>query len=342
MNLGTGSPKRVGLALGYDGRMNVKEMTECMREAEARGFEMGFFSETIELMRDSVTALAAFGLATRTMRLGATQVVRLRTPVIMAQTLASLDELAAGRVVLVVGACTETHAMRHGLEPLDPTQTLAEYIEVIRRLVAGDSVTHAGQFVRLDNVRLSWKPIRAAPPIWVAATSPRGLRLAGRVADGVLLNSVASPEYAANAIRILRSAVEKAGRNWEAFEVAQLVNCSVENNRASALEAIRWEVATKFSPSQLPFNARSRLAVGEPHIKPEDLPMFVEAYQAGGKEALAASIPISYLEGLTASGTPEQVLERVDRYRRAGVNLPLLRPAARHQLETLLTLFAPS
>ena len=54
---------RVGYALGYGKFTNVKEMADVMKQAEERGFEMAFFSETIELMRDSVTSLAAIGLA---------------------------------------------------------------------------------------------------------------------------------------------------------------------------------------------------------------------------------------------------------------------------------------
>ena len=53
---------RVGYALGYGKFTNVSEMAEVMQQAEDRGFEMAFFSETIELMRDSVSSLAAIGL----------------------------------------------------------------------------------------------------------------------------------------------------------------------------------------------------------------------------------------------------------------------------------------
>ena len=71
---------------------------------------MGFFSETIELMRDSVTSLAAIGLATEKLIMGSTQIVRLRSPVVMAQSLATLDELTGGRMTLAPGACTKSHS----------------------------------------------------------------------------------------------------------------------------------------------------------------------------------------------------------------------------------------
>ena len=97
---------RVGFALGYGKFTNVREIADLMRRAEERGFEMGFFSETIELMRDSVSAMSAMGLATSKVTLGATQIVRLRTPICMAQSLMTLDELTGGRITLAPGACT--------------------------------------------------------------------------------------------------------------------------------------------------------------------------------------------------------------------------------------------
>ena len=57
---------------------------------------------------------------------------------------------------------------------------------------------------------------------------------------------------------------------------------------------------------------------------------------------MIAAVPDSYVEGMTASGTPDEVVARVEQYREAGVQLPILRPAAAHQTERLLDLFAPA
>ncbi len=331
---------RVGFALGYGKFTNSREMADLMRQAEERGFEMGFFSETIELMRDSVTALSAIGLATQRLTLGTTQIVRLRTPIVMAQTLASLDELTDGRMTLAPGACTGSHARVHALEVLDPPTTLREWIESIRLIMTGEKVSYDGTVVKFKNVGLAWKPVRTSIPIYVPATSRTGLRLAGQIGDGVVLNAVCSPEYTVNALKIIRKAAEAAGRDWSKFVVAQIINCSIEDDHKTALDAIRWEVATKFDPIQIPFIAGPKMRVGEPYIRKEDLPKFEEAHARGGLEGLIKAVPDSYVEGMTASGTPDEVNNRVQRYRDAGVQLPLLRPAAAHQTQRLLDLFA--
>ena len=332
--------KRIGLATGYDPTLGVREFRQAVREIDERGWEMAFFSETVALMRDSVTALAAFASATTRISLGCTQVVRLRSPVLMAQTLASLDELSGGRIVLCPGACTRVQGEKHGLEFVDPPQALREWIEVIRGLMTGERVSYAGKVVTVDAAQLGWKPLRPRVPLWIAATSATGLAMAGAIGDGVLLNTVASPEYSANAIAIVRRAVEAAGRDWASFEVAQLINTSLEDDRERAINAVRWEVATKFLPGKFRSQAGPRVRVGEPHIDPGLVPELEQAYHRGGPDALARALPASMVQGLTAAGTPDEVVARIERYRHAGVRLPIVRPAAAHQIQGIIDLFS--
>jgi alkanesulfonate monooxygenase SsuD/methylene tetrahydromethanopterin reductase-like flavin-dependent oxidoreductase (luciferase family) len=332
---------RIGLATGYDPKLGVREFAEAVREIDRRGWEIAFFSETIALMRDSVTALAAFAAGTTRVTLGCTQVVRLRSPVLMAQTIASLDELSGGRIVVCPGACTRLHGEKHGLEPIDPPLALREWIDVIRLLLSGERVSYGGKVVKLDRVALGWTPVRARVPLWIAATSATGLAMAGAVGDGVLLNTVASPEYSANAIGIVRQAAEAAGRDWASFEVAQLINTSVEDDPERAVDAVRWEVATKFLPGKFKTQAGPRVRVGEPYIDPALVPELEQAHHRGGPDALARALPASMVQGLTAAGTPADVVARIQRYRDAGVKLPIVRPAAGHQTRRVIDLFSP-
>lgn len=332
--------EKMGLAMGYDPSLSVRDMAALARQAEDNGFDMAFFSEALLCNRDSVTALAAFGLATSRIMLGATQVVRLRSPVVMAQTLASLDELTAGRIVLAPGACTEKHARRHGLAPITPALTLREWVESVRLLLAGGKVTYKGESVELDQAGLNWSPVRPSIPFWIASISRTGLRLAGQLADGVLLDAHTSPEYVENAVKILRDAVSAAGRDWGSFEVAQIIPCSVEDTHDEAVDAVRWEAASRFESPNFPAETERRLRVGEPAVNREDFPMLMQALNTGGKRAVAEALPRALIENTTACGTPDEVVARVARYRRAGVTFPLIRAQARHQNPRVLALFA--
>ncbi len=332
---------RIGLATGYDPALGVREFVEAVQEVDRRGWDMAFFSETVALMRDSVTALAAFAAGTTRVMLGGTQVVRLRSPVLMAQTIASLDEFSGGRIVLCPGACTRIHGDKHGLDLIDPPLALREWIDVIRLLLTGERVSYEGTVVKIDGVALGWKPVRARVPLWIAATSATGLAMAGAVGDGVLLNTVASPEYSAYAIKIVRRAVEAAGRDWSTFEVAQLINTSVDDDAERAIDAVRWEVATKFLPGKFKTQAGPRMRVGEPYIDPALVPALEEAHHRGGPDALARALPAAMVQGLTAAGTPGDVVRKIERYRAAGVKLPIVRPAAGRQTPQIIELLSP-
>ncbi|WP_432991874.1 LLM class flavin-dependent oxidoreductase [Dactylosporangium sp. CA-233914] len=325
--------RRLGFAVGYDPSASVAAMATLMQRAEQHGFDMGFFSETFYTNRDSVSAIASFAGATGRMALGTTQVVRLRSPLVMAQTAATLDELTGGRFVLVVGACTDKHAARNGLPPQKPAVVLREYVECVRQLLTGKPVTFHGQFVSLDGVGLNWTPSRSDIPIWIAGASPLGLRISGGIGDGVLLDAGTSPEYSANALAIVREARAAAGRSMDGFTVAQLINTSIEETKAAALDAVRWEIASKF---KYPSTARGKVLVGEPNIS-ADAPAELSAiFHEQGYDALLAALPDSYVDALTASGPVPEVRRRLERYRAAGVDVPLVRAASTAQVDRLL------
>lgn len=327
--------RKIGFGLGYDPSMTVREMTEVMKRAEAKGFDMVFFSETLQTFRDAVSAMASFALAVEKPLLGCTQIVRLRSPLVLAQTFATLDELSHGRMVLTLGACTKQHMRKHGLEYANPAETLIEYIIVVRKLLKGEKISYQGRYVKLEETGLGFKPVRKSIPVWVAATSRTGLQIAGKYGDGVLLNATTSVEYCRNAVKIVRNAAVDAGRDPDEITVAGLIVAAVGGSKR-AVDYVRREVASKFSPLMVDFAMKPRLNVGEPFVNQQLIEQLLQSYKAGGFERLMNDIPEDVLKGLTAVGSTSEVRDRIEQYRRAGVELPIIRPAAREIINDVM------
>jgi alkanesulfonate monooxygenase SsuD/methylene tetrahydromethanopterin reductase-like flavin-dependent oxidoreductase (luciferase family) len=114
-------------------------------------------------------------------------------PVQIAMAAATLDELAPGRVVLCLGTGAPRDLADAGLEPRRPLRALRESLELTRLLLAGETVHYDGEVFRAHGHALASG--RRAVPIFLAASGPQTLALAGAAADGVLLSNASSVEF---------------------------------------------------------------------------------------------------------------------------------------------------
>jgi len=314
-------------------------MIDYVVEAEKKGFDLAFFSETIMTIRDAVTSLSAFAVKTNRIKLGATQILRLRTPLVIAQTFATLDELSNGRALLAVGACTESHCKKHGLPLQNPAKVLEEYTSLIKRYWNEEIVSFRGETIEVEGEGLTIRPNRKIP-LLIAATSKTGLKIAGKVGDGVVINATTSPEYAKNALNVVRKSAEENRRNFKEFMIPGLVVAGIEDGTREAERALRWELASKFEPLQVDFAVRPRIRVGEPYVNEELINKLLNSYKRGGKEQLARDIPMNVIKGLTAYGTKQEVFDKIEEYRKVGVEIPIIRPASSKLIKPLIEALA--
>src|SRR3954469_17206937 len=112
--------------------------------------------------------------------------VPLRNVALTAMELATLERLFPGRLVAGVGHGVQAWMEQVGARVGSPLTLLREYTEALRALLAGQTVTTSGRYVRLDGVALDWPPT-PAPRLMVGGQGPRSLDLAAEVGDGVLL-----------------------------------------------------------------------------------------------------------------------------------------------------------
>jgi 5,10-methylenetetrahydromethanopterin reductase len=248
-----------------------------------------------------------------------------RNPVLLALTFATLDELAPGRIVMGLGAGSPLVLAPQGVAFDRPLTRLREYCEVIPRLIAGESVTYRGEYVDLREAKIEdvlsrdgGIAARTAIPLYLAATGPRAVEYAGEVAAGVLLNVALPTAYVRERRLRLAAAAERSGRDPSEIEVAMCIVVSPHDDPARGRDGARRFLAVYLS--LFPNVAR------ETGLEPNFVQTLASAFRAGGVDAAAPLIGDDVVDLLAVAGSVEDCRRRLDEYRAAGVDRPVLAP----------------
>jgi 5,10-methylenetetrahydromethanopterin reductase len=320
----TTSIDRLGL---YLQDMHVRDMVKYSRIAEQDGFDSVWVAES-RLARDAVVPVAAIATETSRIKVGAGVInTWTRNAALIAQTFATIDELSNGRVVLGLGAWWDPLAHKVGIERTKPLQCMKEYIQVIRRLFNNEEVTFAGDFVRMEGVKLdvlhgSGQKARDIP-IYVGGTGFQMLELAGEIADGVLLNYLVSPKYNEKALESIKRGAQKAGRRADEIDTPQLIACSMDEDADKAIRLAKSHVTMTLG--QQPHIMKAS-GVSEGLIREVQQEMGGWPAKPGGIERATAVVPDDVVRMLTASGTPDDCRAKIKEYMAAGCRSPLLLP----------------
>ena len=285
-----------GTAFALRDPLSWGELSETARGAEALGYSAVFLPEIAG--RDAFAALSGLAGETRELLLGTGIVpITSRGAMLTAMGAATVQERSGGRLVLGLG----TGPSRPGaLDRLRGT------VEEVRALLAGGSV--GGRRLSLDPV---W-PV----PIWISALGPRAVRLAGEIADGLLLNWC-TPERVSEAMAVVREAAEGAGRDPDVVTVAVYVRASLGGDAVAALASLR--AATAEYASYPAYRRQFRLmGLGE------------EAERAAAAHAagLPGEVPESLVRTIGLVGEIEEARERLQAFRDEGADLPVVYPVA--------------
>jgi 5,10-methylenetetrahydromethanopterin reductase len=317
----------------------IRQGVEYARYAESAGFEAIWQAES-RLVREATVPMAAFLSSTETIKVGSGVVNNwTRNPALLASTFATLDDLAPGRVVLGIGAWWDPLAAKVGIVRRKPLLAMRETVAAVRGLLANETVTHRGEFVQLDGVELDYVHQERRPkdvPIYIGATGMQMMELTGEIADGVVLNYLVSPEYNGRALEHLSAGARRAGRDLDDIDRPQLVVCSLDADRAAALDAARLLV-TQYLGQQ----PHIMKASGVPDSLLDEIGQ-VLTWPATEEEVAAASrlVPDDIVQMITASGTADECRAKVAEYEAAGCTCPILYPLGR-DVEAMIDAFAP-
>jgi 5,10-methylenetetrahydromethanopterin reductase len=337
-----GAPGKVGgtpVALYVQDAHAITDAIGFVRRAEELGYAAVWQADS-RLVREATVPMAAFAATTGRIGVGSGVVdIWTRNPARLASLFSTLDDLAPGRILAGLGAWWEPLAGKVGVRRERPLQAMREVVEAVRALLHGDGpVTYDGDFVHLDGVELDYvhQERRAKEvPLYIGATGDRMLELAGEIADGVVLNYLVSPAYNARAMERLAAGAERAGRGLDDVDRPQLVACSLDADRAAALDAARLLV-TQYLGQQPHIMAAS----GVPPALIDRIGTEL-TWPATHGQVVAASklVPDEVVQSLCAAGTADECRAKVAEYVASGCTCPVLYPLG--DVEATLEAFAP-
>jgi 5,10-methylenetetrahydromethanopterin reductase len=201
--------------------------------------------------------------------------VAVRNPALAAMEIAGLARVHPGRFTVTFGHGVEPWMRQIDARPPDRLAALEETVRAVRALLAGEAVTARGRHVHLEGVRLAHPPV-PPPPVLIGTTGPRGLEIAGRCADGILLPEGSVPE----AVRWARGVAGDGTTVVYAW-------LSVDDDRSAAAEALRPAVQAWLQLGLYrELGARAGLADGA--TQPEDDRLRALAVAGDGRDCARA------------------------------------------------------
>lgn len=325
---------RLSVALGYVGMgTHAHDMLTMAEAADRLGYDTAWVAEAYG--SDAPTIMT--WVAARTQRIGvgsAVLQIPARTPAMTGMTAATLDHLSGGRVKLGLGVSgPQVSEGWHGVRFDRPLERTREYVDIVRQVVARETVAYDGKHYRLPlpdgpgkSLRITLKPDRPAVPIYLAAIGPRNLELTGEIADG-WLGLFFAPEHAALSLDRIKAGRAKAGRDdLDGFDVSVTVPVCLAD-LDTAIDAVRGYTALYVggmgSRKQNFYNQLAcRMGFEDAARTVQDL------YLDGRARDAMAALPKEFIDQTALVGPPERVAERIGRYAAAGITNLTVAPYA--------------
>ncbi|MFF8446619.1 LLM class flavin-dependent oxidoreductase [Streptomyces leeuwenhoekii] len=295
----------------------LAESLESIRLADELGFHACYAADET-WHKDLWLLFAAAAGRTSRIRLGpSVSPVTLREPTLIAQALATLDELSGGRAegVLSSGNFGLLAQYRIDWARTRPLSRVKEALHVVRTLLDEGSITFEGEFHAYDGLFTFARPVQERVPLKLGAMrGPKSFEAAGELSDGCHHALSYTREAYEYAVRHIRIGAERAGRDWKSLDIGAWVVFATGPDSAAAKDAARSMVgiyASSMPEEQLRRNG----------VEPGELKPVIEAIAAGD---LARGIELTtpeVAERLSVAGTPEECLDKIRReIAPAGVN----------------------
>ncbi|WP_424214565.1 LLM class F420-dependent oxidoreductase [Streptomyces sp. BI20] len=337
---------RLGINLGYWGAGMDADNLAVAQEADRLGYDVCWAAEAYG--SDAPTVLAWVAAQTTRIDVGSAILqIPARQPAMTAMTAATLDSLTGGRFRLGLGVSgPQVSEGWYGVRFDKPLSRTREYVEIVRKAMSRERLTHEGEHWTLPlpegpgkPIKLTVHPVRERIPLYIAAIGPKNLEQTGEIADGALLIFPSAEHLEETALAPLRAGRAKAGLTLDGFDVCPTVPLAVGEDVAALADTFRPYTALYVGGmGSRKQNFYNRLAQRMGYEK--EAAEIQDKYLAGDKQGAAAAVPHSLIDSTTLLGSVDRIADGMRAYAAAGVTTLTLAPAGFTREERLTALRA--
>jgi 5,10-methylenetetrahydromethanopterin reductase len=323
--------RRVGLGLNAD--IPVQEVVQYAGIADEYSLD-SFWMHEHSFSRDAVPFLTAASLHTSRVRLGFGCInPYTRNPVLLAQGLFTLHESSRGRMILGLGTGFPQRLDLMGIKHEKPIAAMKEAVEVICRLWRGETVNFQGKIFNYKGVKSLTPSIDESIPIYIAGYRPMMVRLAGKIGDGYLGRGGESVESLKEIINLVKVSAVENGRKEGDVDTAAYLLCAVDDDTRKAKDLARRDPFIIYMITV----SDDRVLEVSGFDKEVKTPI-VEQFGKGNLSEASRYVTDELLDAFTLSGSPKEVMDRIEVFVAIGLKLPILQPISyqRDQVKKVL------
>jgi F420-dependent oxidoreductase-like protein len=343
---------KLGLNLGYWGIGPAgQDAVDLVKVAEGAGFESVWVAEYYG--SDVISVLAWLAPQTKTIKLGAAIMqVPARPAAAAAMAGATIDKLSAGRFIFGFGPSgPQVSEGWYGVPYAKPWGRTREYVEVVREILAREGpLEHRGEHYQLPlpggegkALKLNFHPLRNRIPVFLGAIGRKSVELAAEIADGWIPIFFSVDAFEQTWGSHLEAGFAKGGRSRSELEVSPSLQVAIDGDQEAAKGVVKAGLVLYFGgmgsrKTNFYVDLAHRFGFGE--VAEEVQRRFGEGDRTGAFEAM----PDEIVEATSLVGSEEEVAERIERFRGAGIDRLIVSPVhvardeQRHTIERLAAL----
>lgn len=307
--------------IGFNGDVPVAEMIKYVKRAESSNLE-SFWLHEHSFSRDAFSYLCSAAQVSSKIKLGAGCFSPFtRHPIVLAMTMATLQETTGGRAILGIGTGFPARLDMMGINHDKPIGVLKETIEICRKLWNGETLNFQGKYFSLKNVKSIFPKPESKIPIFIAGWKKQMLALCGTYADGYIAKGGESPQSLGRIVGGIKRSAEKHGRGLKDVTISAYLLSLVASSTKDALDTARKDPFVAYMLS-----VQDDYLYEETGIDPASKKPIAENYFKGRLDEARNHITDEILAAFTLCGTNKEIESRVQDYKKSGLDLPIMQP----------------